>query len=431
VNHLALPIDPTSAANLEAAELRFALLDTTDAAVFGPWLQAVDRGFHGRQIDPERIETAQLDFADRRLAAVWDDSGADAATPVATASAWIADLTVPGGRSVPSWAISTITVAPSHRRRGIARNLLEAELRTAVALDVPVAVLTVSEATIYERYGFAPAAMMANWAIDTRLATWKGPKPAGRVQLVPLETVRDHGGAELLERVRLTQPGQIFFDGLLWNRLFGKPSTDDYKSIRVARYDDEAGVPQGFAIYRVTRVPRGDAVVELQYLLAATDDAYAALWRFLIELDLVTSITTHLSSIDEPLPWQLVDPRAASKTRESDHLWARILDVKAALEGRTFSAPGRLVLEVADELGFAAGRYLLEVAADGNATVTPSTDAADLELRVNELSAIYLGGVSAATLARAGLVVEQTAGAAVSADAMFRSAVTPLLSIWF
>ncbi|HEY5319404.1 MAG TPA: sterol carrier protein domain-containing protein, partial [Galbitalea sp.] len=113
------------------------------------------------------------------------------------------------------------------------------------------------------------------------------------------------------------------------------------------------------------------------------------------------------------------------------HLWTRILDVKAALEARRYSAPGHLVLEVADPLGFAAGRFLLRIADDGAAAVTPSEEPADLTMNVNELSAIYLGGISVVTLAQAGRIVELTPGAAIAAEASFRSAVTPWLSIWF
>lgn len=52
-------------------------------------------------------------------------------------------------------------------------------------------------------------------------------------------------------------------------------------------------------------------------------------------------------------------------------------------------------------------------------------------MNVGELAAIYLGGTSVTTLVRAGRIVEKTPGAAVTADAAFRSTVTPWLSTWF
>jgi predicted acetyltransferase len=53
------------------------------------------------------------------------------------------------------------------------------ELRTAAELGVPIAALTVSESTIYGRFGFASAAQAAHWEIDTRHVRWAGPTPAG------------------------------------------------------------------------------------------------------------------------------------------------------------------------------------------------------------------------------------------------------------
>ena len=76
--------------------------------------------------------------------------------PVATIASWIGELTVPGGRGIPSCAISAVTVAPTHRRRGIARAMLEGELGAALDAGAPIAMLTVSESTLYGRYGFAP-----------------------------------------------------------------------------------------------------------------------------------------------------------------------------------------------------------------------------------------------------------------------------------
>ncbi len=426
------PIDATAASSLAANGLRFGLLESSDES-FDPWFQAMTRGFHGPSYSVEDVDGRVEGMAHRRITAVWDDSQADAATPVGTASSWITDLTVPGHRAVPSWAISTVTVAPTHRRRGIARNLMEAELRTAAALGVPVAILTASEATIYTRFGFAPSALAADYKIDTTRAKWNGPTPGGRVQLVSSETARDGGAHAAIERARLQTPGQIFFDGHLWERMFGIPGRGDPKDFRVARYDDEDGAQQGVVIYKAIHTDEKLSIY-VQYLAAATDDAYAALWRYLLELDLVSEVTAALRSVDEPLKWQVTDARAVYEEHVGDHLWVRILDVKSALEARTYSAPAVLTLEISDDLGFAGGVYRLEVDATGEAAVSPvaePVEGPDLRLTVSDLSAIYLGGVSVNTLVRAGRVNAKTPAAAMAADAAFRSEVTPWLSIWF
>jgi predicted acetyltransferase len=281
--------------------------------------------------------------------------------------------------------------------------------------------------------------MTADLTIDTRRAGWSGPAASGRLHFVPVEQLREDGRA-ILERVRLLTPGEIELDAYLWERQLGLVGDDgdQAKHLRAVRYDDAAGVPQGFAVYRVVEsaadFARRQATV--QYFAAATDEAYAGLWRYLLELDLIGTVTAPLRSVDEPVVWQLADFRAARKSNERDHLWLRILDVTAALEARRYSAPGRIVLEVADPLGFADAPVLVSIDASGTATVTPLTgaapdDAAALSLTVNELAALYLGGTSARSLVRSGRITELRPGSADAVDSSFRSPVTPWLSVWF
>lgn len=438
-DYLNAPIDDRSGENLATQGLRLGVVDTTDSTAFSAWLQAEARGFHG-PTEPAEVIDRQVDgLAYRRTTGVWDASLPDAGVPVATVSSWVAPVTVPGHTSVDAWAISAVTVAPTHRRRGIARALLESELRTANALGVPIAMLTVSEATIYARYGFAPAVMASDWTIDARNAVWTGPVSHGRVHFLTMEQARVDL-EQLMERVRLDSPGQIEPWGLLLDRLTGLMGDDKARiaKLRAVRYDDVAGTPQGIAVYTVNE--KSDEffrfTLDLETLVSATDDAYAALWRFILDQDLVSTVTAKLRASNEAFAWQIADFRAARVTAQRDHLWTRILDVKAALEARSYSAHGRIVLEVSDPLGFAEGRYLLEIADDGAATVErlladAPDDAAVLALGVNELGALYLGGVSAVTLTRAGRITEVRAGSATALDASFRSAVTPWLSVWF
>ena len=63
--------------------------------------------------------------------------------------------------------ITDVTVAPTHRRRGLMRRLMTENLEAAVAADVPLAVLTASEGAIYQRFGFAPATREARLRVDT------------------------------------------------------------------------------------------------------------------------------------------------------------------------------------------------------------------------------------------------------------------------
>ncbi|WBU38368.1 GNAT family N-acetyltransferase [Homoserinibacter sp. YIM 151385] len=330
-DHRSIPVDDTSRRALADRGLDYRLVDTADHADFDPWLQAEVRGFLGGEEAADRLEALRGSMGSRRTVGVYDRSGAEPGIPIATLSSWAEELTIPGRRVVPAWAISSVTVAPTHRRRGIARALLEGELRVAAAAGLPLAMLTVSEASIYGRYGFAPAAFATEWRIDARRAGWIGPEPAGRVDLVSRERFREEAPV-LHDRVRVARPGEIRPWPGLWERMAGlqKGGEEEGRKLRAIRCADEHGVTQGLAIYRIAGGEEdfSNHELHLSYLLSATADAEAALWRFVLSHDLVGTVTAPLRSVDEPLRWWLADQRAA-KVTVRDHQWLRILDPAA------------------------------------------------------------------------------------------------------
>jgi predicted acetyltransferase len=106
-------------------------------------------------------------------------------------------------------------------------------------------------------------------------------------------------------------------------------------------------------------------------------------------------------------------------------LWLRILDVARALQVRSYDAPGKLVLDVTDHLGYTQGRFALETGPDGKGSVTTTSGRSDLALDVSTLATLYLGDQTVHRLAAAGLITEQRAGALSRADRMLRTTVPP------
>lgn len=434
------PVDGESAARLAASGLEYQRL-AVDSDEYAGWLQSVARGFQDGERTAEQITASRERSGYRRLTGVFDpQSPMDA--PVATIASWLGELTVPGEAMIPSCAISAVTVAPTHRRKGVARAMLEGELRAAHAAGIPMAMLTVSESPLYGRYGFAPAAAGASWRIETKRAGWIGPQPAGRIDFISRERVRELMPA-LHERVRHRRAGEIDVPGSHWDGFAGtNPAAEKTAEKRAVQYTDADGEVRGAVVYAV-RENHDDftkATVAVHYLLTETDDAYAALWRFLLELDLVAEVHAGELSVDEPLLWMIADQRAA-KISVRDHQYVRILDVVAALETRRYGGPGTLVLDVSDPLGIAAGRYLLEVDESGAGRVRSLgdevVDGVSVTLGVAELSATYLGGVSLATLAAAGRVTVTDAAAEASENALAMATrvlgwhTAPGLSIWY
>ncbi|WP_214466560.1 GNAT family N-acetyltransferase [Microbacterium flavescens] len=433
--YLVAPVDERSRARLAENGLDYRVVPVAGDD-YPQWLQVVARGFQDGERTDEQVASSRERSAYRRVTGVYDPAVPIAGAPVGTIASWIGQLTVPGGAALPSCAISAVTVAPTHRRRGIARAMLEGELGAAVAAGAPLAMLTVSESTLYGRYGFAPAAASASWRIETKRAAWIGPRPDGRVDFITRERLRELV-APMHERVRLRVAGEIDVPGGFWDGFAGtNPTAEKPGEKRAVQYADADGEVRGLAIYSV-KENHDDftkASVNVAYLLAETDDAYAALWRFLLELDLVAEVNAGELSVDEPLRWMIADQRAATVTLR-DHQYVRILDVPTALEARRYGAPGTLALDVSDALGHAGGRFVLTVDGDGHGTVSSWDDGAaapdgsvEVALGIEELSAAYLGGVSLATLAAAGRVRSTDASPAAR---VFAWHTAPRLSIWY
>lgn len=427
-----IPADPDSAARLAVDGLDYRVVDTADAAESEAFQRAVSRGFLGPEQNAEALAFGTPTFESRRNIGVFD-GGVPDGRPVATVDSWVTPLTVAGGAELPMWAISGVTVAATHRRRGIARALLEGELRAASAAGVPMAGLTVSEATIYGRYGFGSAVPVARVVVDTRRAGWAAPAAPGRLEYVDRETLATELGA-VHERSRRSRSGQIPGWTARWQQMSGlAPSDTDRESVRGVRYRDASGDVRGVIAYTLAE-GSGDAAwrhtLRIRLLVAETAEATAALWRFALQHDLVDRVEADLRPLDDALPWLVHDQRGVTQTVH-DHGWLRILDVPAVLTSRRYTAPLDAVLRVTDPLGFTTGEWRLIVDASGAAEVHAAEGATpDAELDVSALSSLFAGGVRAASLAGAGRIAASPETVA-ALDRAFVSLPAPVLDIWY
>lgn len=426
-----VPADAVSAERLSRSGLDYRIVDMGDESVAHDFQRAVARGFLGGAPNAESLVYGRAPFLDRRNAGVYDPASPTPLFPVATTNSWVAPMTVPGGRTLDMWSISVVTVAATHRRRGIARALLEGELRSAAAAGVPMAGLTVSEATIYGRYGFGAAVPAMRLEVDVRRAGWAGPAPRGMIQYREGEQLADDLGL-VHERVRALRPGQVPGWQTRWQGFAGvAPSDSERDQVRGVRYLDEDGEVRGVLVYTLSE--KGGSfrfAMHVRMLVAEHPEALAALWRFALQHDLVDEVKAGLRPTDDPLPWLVADTRAVTQTVH-DHGWLRILDVPASLSARSYSAPADVVLRVEDPLDFAAGDWRLRVDESGAAVIEAAgSSEIDATLDVSELSAIYVGGVRASVLRAAGRI-DTDAATAETLDRAFASFPAPALDIWY
>lgn len=411
---------------------------------FGEWLDVTRTAMLGAPVGEGQHHALVARFdLDRCLAAVDVDDrlcGAAAAFPTT--------LTVPGG-SVAAAGVTLVGVLPTHRRQGHLSRMMQSQLADVAARGEPVAALIAAEYPIYGRYGYGPATEACSVRVDAlslkgRADGWTSP-PSGRVELVD-KAAFAAALQDVYERARRRNAGHISWReheyevvAGLTEGIFG--DSDGAPAARALWYDDSDHL-QGAVSYTLKQNwednrPKGK--LRALPLVAATDSAERELVRYLAAVDWVGTVHIGLRPVDDPVPLWLADGRNATLADRSDHVWVRILDVPEALAARRYRCPGSLVIEVADPMGFASGRYRLEVTATSGdpapeghpATCIPTDAEPDLVVGVAVLGATYLGGFSWTRLAAAGWVDERRPGTTALASTMFSTPRAPWCAMTF
>jgi predicted acetyltransferase len=343
---------------------------------------------------------------------------------VGGAGAVALQLTVPGG-VLPTAGVTVVGVLPTHRRRGILRAMMRAQLDDVHERDEPLAALWASEETIYGRYGFGLASLALELQIPRAHSDFRpGIETGGQVRLVDA-TEAARSMPPVYAAVCRATPGMYERSASWWeHRVLADPPDFRFgggpKTYAVLEVD---GTPKGYALYRmnVTFGSLGpETKVHMIEALGTTPSATASIWRYLLDVDWTQTVGARLLPVDHPLLLLLARPNLA-RPGITDGLWLRLVDVGAALSGRAYAVDGALVLDVRDEFcPWNQGRWRLE---DGRASRTDAE--ADLALDAADLGSAYLGGFTFGELWRAGRVEELREGAVARADASFRTDFAP------
>jgi predicted acetyltransferase len=383
------------------------------------YLTAIVRGFHDDYVAEHWQQELKLMDWDRNFGFQVDGRW------VATCGAFGRTMTVPGG-AVPVSAVTIVTVAPPYRRRGLLTQMMKHQLeRTAELGQEPVALLWASEAQIYGRFGYGHTTPRVSISGATRATAFlpSVQQSTGSVDEVGREEF--HVAASgLRERLLAQRPGALDRSEAWWDSVLFDPEAwrRGATAMRFALHFDEAGDVDGYANFRLKNnddASLGGKQVIVGELDGAGPGAYAALWRYLLDLDLVRSFVRSSAPADEPLRYLVADQRAV-KTELVDGTYARLVDLPAALKARTYNREVDVTLAVDDQLlPDNHGTFRLQTDDTGSALVDRSSGSPDLSLSTRELGAAYLGGTSLHALHRAGLVTEHKAGAvAALADAL-------------
>lgn len=330
------------------------------------------------------------------------------------------ELTVPGGM-VRAAGLSVVGVLPTHRRRGILRDMMRAQLDDVHRRGEPVGYLWASEDTIYGQFGYGLASLSGN--IDVAKAHTAFAKPfESRAEFRILdESLALEPMSRIYDRVRREHPGMFTRSADWWR--FRRLADPENRRMgggvlnRVVLLHD--GEPQGYALYRIHQQFEGGSTlghVNVIEAIGASAEATRDIWRFVLDIDWVARVKAMLLPLDHPLLMLAARPREL-KFLAHDGVWVRLVDVPAALAARRLGAGDPVVIELADAFcPWNAGRWRVTPAGAERTTAD-----AELVCDITALGSVYLSGFSFRQLARAGRVEERREGALARADALFAS----------
>ncbi len=336
---------------------------------------------------------------------------------VGTADAVTSRLTLPGGAIVGHAAVTHIGVLPSFTRQGIASELIRHQFHDIAARGEVVASLRASEATIYGRYGYGVASSSQTVEVHTARAMLRPDVGAGG----PVRLMDIAQAWVALPRIyaenRPSRPGTIDRPAVWWHGVWMRNETSPGPTYVAVH--GEPGSESGFVRYRPMDTERwfvsDQRTIVVEDFFAPTAEAYLGLLRFLLGLDLIDRVVFWMLPVDDPLPWLLADRRAMRVTAVHDETWLRIIDVPAALSARRYVGDGAVTIAVNDPL-LQHNSARFNIRSDGAETTDSPPQ---LEVDVEGLSALLLGGTSWRDLAVAGLARAHDPAALAVADQLF------------
>ncbi|MEV0588971.1 GNAT family N-acetyltransferase [Nonomuraea sp. NPDC050310] len=289
------------------------------------------------------------------------------------------------GRPQPLAGVAGVVVGPEDRGRGVGRTITRAVMRRAVEHGYALSALYPATTAIYRSVGYEHVG--AQHIVTLPTEALRSLAPAGTVKLRRMgpgdapEVIATLGRIHAATRAS----GPISWEERTWRQWLGEE--DDFLYLA----DD------GFAVYRWD-----DGAIELDTLVAVSEETTRALWSLVGSASTVAKSVTACVAPDDPILWLL---RERTKEQVKQVRWMlRVHDLPLAMERRGFSAAVELDavvrVEDAEEPG-AGGTWRLTVS--GGAGRAEPAQGEGPRLSANGLAALY-GGLPAGLLRRTGML---------------------------
>ena len=343
----------------------------------------------------------------------------DEGSIVGTAGSYALDATLPGGTTVPMGGVTWVSVAATHRRKGIMRRVVGAVHDDIDERGEPLATLGASEGGIYEHVGYGIVSQQRSTVIDRRFATIRADLagPTDTVRFLENEDDIYTRVTSIWDRYRRTRSGEVSRSPEFHDFVFGIRSkgADGMSAGYYLAHAD------GYAVYRIKSdwangMPAHE--MHLSEFAAITPEAHLALWQTLLSVDLVGEIHSRAIAIDDPLPYLLDNQRALRTTVLADGIWANVRDVSICFGARAYRTTDTLVVEVDGK------RWSIDGGPDG-ASCKAVRSKPDLVTSHSGLSSLLYGGTLPSALVAGRRMTARSDAALARADLFFPTGLAP------
>ena len=332
------------------------------------------------------------------------------------------------GVACPMGGVTAVGTLPEQRRRGLLRQVMTQALGTMRDRGQNLAILWASMGAIYQRFGYGLASAQVNYSFDPRYVAFERDiETSGHVELVP----KDDSFATIKQNyIEWATPRNLCIhrSTFLWTVNTLRPPKKD-TPVFTAIYRDANGQSRGHVVYSTdeqsTSEPGPSQQMTVSDFVALDTEAARALWNYIRRHDLVGRVNFRGAAEDDVIPDLLLEPRMLNK-KVSDGIWMRVVDVEKALGQRPYGGRGELTFAITGdtECPWNNGTYLLET--DGpTAHVTRTTREPELTMPPATLASLISGYRPATHFLRAGRLAEHRDGAALRANALFRTEYAP------
>ena len=347
-----------------------------------------------------------------------------------TFGAWPFSMRFNGERAHVA-GVTAVGTLPTKRRRGYLRFAMEASLVEQYERGQSLAALYASQAAIYQRFGYAVCSRRLSYEIDPLdLHFVQAPTPRGELRVVNAKELPNDAQEirDLYRKFAEPRNGLLHRGLTLWQaEVLDEPEDITEGPVRCLLYEED-GELLGYLIYtscedrtlNAFSAGQRDHRTNVREYGWLTPDAYTAMWQYIAAHDLVWRITVNDAPSDDPLFHLARDPRTL-RTKVSDGILVRIVDLPRALQIRRYPVEADLTFAVHDDIcDWNQGTWKLSTGPEG-VDIRQTEAEPQLTMDIFTLAHLATGALPASYAHRLGRIEATDRTALQTADHLFKT----------